>query len=323
MWDLQRRLGALGLIDDGAAGDAPGLYGESTAAAVRVFQERFGLDVDGDCTELTWTVLVEAGYRLGDRQLYLRAPMMRGDDIADLQGRLGALGFDAGRADGIFGPATASALAEFQRNAGVTSDGICGPDTVAALRRLGPHRTAALMVNHVRERERLRDASPGLEGRRVAIGHPGGLAALTQAMHRHLREAGAHVLSLHHPDGSAQARMANTFDADVLLALRVHALPANRAAYFRGLRFWSQPGHLLAELVGAALAPLTGQPATITGMRLPLLRETRMPAVTAELGPASLVVAANEQLAVALVRALVTWAATPIQAVPVAAHARS
>lgn len=321
VWDLQRRLAALGLIDDAAAADPPGTFADVTTSAVRAFQERFGLDVDGACTELTWTVLVEAGYRLGDRQLYLRAPMMRGDDVADLQGRVGALGFDAGRADGIFGPATAAALTEFQRNAGVTSDGICGPDTVAALLRLGPQRTAALMVNQVRERERLRVAAPGLAGRRIAIGHPGGLAALTQAMHRHLREAGAHVLSLHHPDGSAQARMANTFDADVFLALRVQALPVNRTAYFRGLHFWSQPGLQLAELVGAELEPLTGRSSTITGMRLPLLRETRMPTVTAELGPADLVVTENERLAGALVGALATWASTPVAAIPVGAGA--
>ncbi|MGD9754642.1 MAG: peptidoglycan-binding protein, partial [Acidimicrobiia bacterium] len=145
MADLQRRLAALGLGDDVQL-DAAGSYGDGTTSAVRSFQARYGLDVDGAVSELTWSILVEAGYQLGDRQLYLRAPMMRGDDIADLQGRLGALGFDAGRADGIFGPLTAAALAEFQRNAGLSSDGICGPDTVEALHRLGPARTAAVMV---------------------------------------------------------------------------------------------------------------------------------------------------------------------------------
>ena len=45
--------------------------------------------------------------------------MLRGDDVLDLQHQLNALGFDAGRDDGIFGPHTADALREFQRNVGV------------------------------------------------------------------------------------------------------------------------------------------------------------------------------------------------------------
>lgn len=308
--DLQRRLAALGLGDDVQL-DAAGSFSDGTTSAVRAFQARYGLDVDGAVSELTWSVLVEAGYQLGDRQLYLRAPMMRGDDIADLQGRLGALGFDAGRADGIFGPLTATALAEFQRNAGLSSDGICGPDTVEALHRLGPARTAAVMVNKVRERERLREAPPSLVGRRIAIAHGGGLAALSQAVHRNLREVGALTLVLHHPDGSTQARMANTFQADAFIALRIHDQPSNRMAYFRGVNFWSDAGLLLAELTGEALAPLSGRPAEIAGMRLPVLRETRMPAVIAEIGPADLVVVRNEQVARALTDALLSWAGEP------------
>ena len=62
--------------------------------------------------------------------------MMRGDDVADLQLRLGALGFDAGRVDGILGPVTQTAIGEFQRNAGLVTDQVCGPETVEALVRL-------------------------------------------------------------------------------------------------------------------------------------------------------------------------------------------
>ena len=311
VWDLQHRLSALGLATE-HAGDPPGVYGPGTRAGVQAFQLRFGLDVDGVCGELTWSILVEAGYQLGDRQLYLRAPMMRGDDVASLQGRLGALGFDAGRGDGIFGPLTAAAIAEFQRNAGIDRDGICGTDTVAALHRLGTQRTAALMVNQVRERERLRAASPDLVGRRVVLGHGGDLSALTQALHRRLRDAGALVLTLHHPDGSAQARMANTFDADMVLGLRVNVEPANRVAYFRGITFWSQPGLQLAEQIGSGLTELTGLQAEVLGMRLPLLRETRMPTVLAELGPASLVVTANERVAAILAAGLAQWVRDPM-----------
>lgn len=68
--------------------------------------------------------------------------MLRGDDVADLQHRLNALGFDAGREDGIFGPDTSRALQDFQRNAGLAPDGIGGPEAVEALLRLGGWRPA-------------------------------------------------------------------------------------------------------------------------------------------------------------------------------------
>jgi len=309
--DLQRRLSSLALLTDEA--DTIGHYGPATVQAVRSFQHRYGLKVDGTCNELTWSILVEAGYHLGDRQLYLRAPMMRGDDIADLQGRLGSLGFDAGRADGIFGPATAAAVADFQRNAGITSDGICGPDTFAALHRLGPERTGALMVTQVRERERLRRATPGLSGRRIILGHTGA-PALIHALHRQLREAGASVLTLTHPDAPTQARMANAADGEVFLSIEVSADPANRIAYFKGVKFWSQPGHSLAQHIGDALHALLDHSPSVVGMRLPLLRETRMPAVIAEIGPAGLVVTRNEQLAGCFVAALVSWSSDPVTA---------
>jgi N-acetylmuramoyl-L-alanine amidase len=311
--DLQQRLGALDLLD-AAIQDDPGVFGPDTERAVCRFQRAYGLDVDGVVGDLTWAVLVEASYRLGDRQLYHRSPMMRGDDIADLQRRLGSLGFDAGRADGIFGPATARALAEFQRNVGLSSDGIFGPDTLAALQRLGQQRTAALTVAHVRERERLRSAPRQLCGRRLAIGHPGGLGALVQAIHRLLRELDAQVVVLHHPDGSQQAQHANGYDADVFVGLRLSAAPANRVAFFRGASFESFPGRRLAELVNRAMAPVLSVPGEVNGMRLPILRETRMPAVVAEIGPADLVVVRTEEIARAVVEALASWVLEPIPA---------
>ena len=96
---------------------------------MRVFQEARGLRVDGVCGRDTWSSLVESGFRLGDRMLYLRHPMFRGDDVTELQRRLNALGFDAGREDGILGDDTTAALTEFQRNVGLTVDGVCGPAT--------------------------------------------------------------------------------------------------------------------------------------------------------------------------------------------------
>ena len=56
-----------------------------------------------------------------------------GDEVKKLQKRLAASGFDAGTADGVFGPKTEAALKAFQESAGIAADGIAGPATNAAL----------------------------------------------------------------------------------------------------------------------------------------------------------------------------------------------
>jgi N-acetylmuramoyl-L-alanine amidase len=308
--DLQRRLAALGLS---CGDDQPGHFDEGTSSAVRAHQQSAGLDVDGVVGQITWQALVEAGYRLGDRQLYHRSPMMRGDDIAELQRRLGALGFDAGRVDGIFGPLTSKALTEFQRNSGLVSDGIFGRDSAAALDRLGRGRTAAVNVAHVRELEVLREAPRDLAGRRVAVGEPGGLGALATAVSHNLREQGAKVAILDHPDWSIQAREANDFAAEVYLGIRLLTDVGHRVAYFQTAGFESTGGRWLAELLTGELAACLGHPGEgAVGRRLPILRETRMPAVLCEAGPPVVVVSRLSELAKTLVSGLVRWAAEPM-----------
>lgn len=56
-----------------------------------------------------------------------------GTDVVALQNALAARGFNPGVADGTFGPATETALKSFQATAGLTADGIAGPQTIAAL----------------------------------------------------------------------------------------------------------------------------------------------------------------------------------------------
>lgn len=62
------------------------------------------------------------------------APGAKGTQVAVLQRALARLGFSSGKADGVYGPATTSALKRFQRSAGLKADGILGPVT---LRKLG------------------------------------------------------------------------------------------------------------------------------------------------------------------------------------------
>lgn len=66
--------------------------------------------------------------------------MRRGDtgaEVEDLQRRLSARGFDPGPLDGVFGPKTEQAVLAFQNRYGnLKPDGIFGPASLAALRRL-------------------------------------------------------------------------------------------------------------------------------------------------------------------------------------------
>jgi len=293
--------------------DPIAVFGAATEAAIKRFQQDRGLRVDGICGPQTWASLVEAGYRLGDRLLYLRAPMLRGDDVSDLQEDLGMLGFDAGRVDGIFGPRTVAALEAFQRNAGLTVDGVCGPDTIEAVRRVLRPAIGSQSVASVRETQRLLDAPHQLEGRRVGIGETGGLAALADAVGRALVDAGAVVVVLHHPDGSVQASEANAFGADAFLSLAVRDDSGCSASFYAARAFESIGGRRLAELVLDEIDPSVFPPAeAATGMQLPILRETRMAAVVCEVGPPPVVVEHTGELALSLTRAFTRWARMPV-----------
>lgn len=310
MRDLQRRLGAAGFP---VAGSDPGIYCARTEDAVRGFQEARGLRVDGRCDEDTWTALVEASWRLGDRQLFLTMPHLRGDDVVELQSRLTHLGFDCGRVDGILGPRTAGALSEFQSNCGLVPDGICGIDTIHSLQRLGAHSGSGPGVATVREQERIRLRPGSVADCRVVIGQYGGLSALTRRVAKELRQRGATAMPLDEPDAVAQALAANHFHADVYIGFDVAAEPSAVAHFYKVPSFESVGGRGLAEVMVAAVtadptltAALGVEPRAL-GMRLPVLRETKMPAVVLTVGPARVVGDALPQLAAAVLRAVELW----------------
>ena len=306
--DVQRRLVGL---DFPPGVDPEGVFREGTRAAVQAFQYRRGLRVDGVCGRQTWSALVEAGRRLGDRFLYRRSPMLRGDDVAELQQRLSALGFDTGRVDGIFGDLTSAALGEFQRNAGLPVDGIAGAATVAELLRFGSRHDGSELVSAVRDRERLRQAPRTLADRQVSIGEEGGLGSTVGAVRRLLVSQGALVTTHHHPEGSIQAAEANAAGAEVFVGIRLGTEPGCSASYYSGYRYSSPGGRRLAELLHVALAATLGLPdAGSRGMSLPLLRETRMPAVICEINPASVVVERAPVIARAVVDSLTEWVDT-------------
>ena len=57
----------------------------------------------------------------------------RGGEVKEVQRRLKNWGYYDGSVDGIYGPATISAVKYFQKKNGLTADGICGKATYAAL----------------------------------------------------------------------------------------------------------------------------------------------------------------------------------------------
>jgi N-acetylmuramoyl-L-alanine amidase len=303
--DVQGRLTALGYhIDPSEHGE----FGASTKRAVQEFQQRRHLLVDGVIGEDTWAEMVEAGYSLGDRLLYLRYPYDRGDDVRALQAALNVLGFDVGREDGIFGQRTDRAVRQFQRNVGLPPDGIVGSTTIEAVARLRPVGPGP-GLSTVREAEALRRMSASLQGSRIAVdpGHgpadpgaegPTGLREadatflIAEELMAELQRRGAAPFPLRgresDPSISARANVANDLGAEVLVSLHLnsHAEAAAEGAstYYYGREGWSsQAGQRLAEMIQELLVSRLGRKDGRTHAKsLPLLRETHMPAVQVE-----------------------------------------
>lgn len=70
---------------------------------------------------------------LGDRLLSRGS---RGPEVAELQKRLQMLGYVVGSIDGVFGAQTQARVRLFQKEHGLTADGIAGPKTINELKRL-------------------------------------------------------------------------------------------------------------------------------------------------------------------------------------------
>ncbi len=308
MRDLQRRLVTAGVA---AVGTSSGLFDEATVRAVASFQDVRGLRSTGECDEDTWLALIEAGWRLGDRVLLLTAPQLRGDDVVSLQQALNHLGFDCGRPDGILGPATIRALVDFQRNSGINADGVCGPSTVATLELLRRQSGSGPGVARIRESESVIGSST-LGSLRVVVGQFGGLSSITRSLARALRLAGAVVLSTDEYEPSAHAAVANRFGASVYVGFEAQPDACSVISYFAVPEFESRGGRALALQLALQLDGVTA-PAQAVGMRLAVLRETRMPAVVCTMGPVRAVVDSTERIADAVVESLHVWAAQMAQ----------
>ncbi|MEU6023447.1 N-acetylmuramoyl-L-alanine amidase [Micromonospora sp. NPDC048871] len=292
-------------------------FDAATERAVRAFQQSRGLSVDGRVGAETWRALDAARWRLGARTLYHAVPVpLTGEDVRSLQERLLEMGYDAGRADAIYGIRTSRAVAQFQREVGLTPDGTCGPHTMGALRRLG-RKVVGGRPQWLRESDAIRQSGPTLVGRTVVIdpGHggtdcgvvvPDGPLRWTEADLMHdlasrlegrLAASGVRVQLTRGPAPETclpdidRAHLANSLGADVFVSLHTdeHPNPAAEgvATYHYGTDngVTSATGERLAGLVQREIVARTGLRDCRTHAKAwDLLRLTRMPAVRIEVG---------------------------------------
>src|SRR6476469_579712 len=118
--DLQEALKAL----DYNPGPIDGIFGATTEAAVKAFQQAKGISADGIVGKVTWINIDEADQsepvlKLGSTGLPVRRA----------QKRMSLVGYDMGGVDGRYGTRTEAAVKKLQQQRGLAVDGVVGPQT--------------------------------------------------------------------------------------------------------------------------------------------------------------------------------------------------
>lgn len=307
---MRDRLIRLGMLESTAGAT----FDDAMDSAVRAFQQRQGLNVDGIVGPETYRRLEEVRWRLGDRVLsYSAGHMQIGDDAMTLQRRLTDMGFNSGRVDGIFGPSTDHALRDFQRNVGLEPDGVCGPDTLRELDRLN-RTVSGGAPEAMRDRQTLARLQTGTADKVIVIdpGHGGNdpgrdLGVITEQfviddicsrLEGRLSAVGTQVL-LTRPLGvshlspasdAERAAFANRVGAHLVISVHCDWEPSGNGRgaatfYYGSSRTTSMVGRRFAELLQAHIVRRTHLDDCQTHAKTwDLLRMTRMPAVRLEAG---------------------------------------
>ena len=112
---------------------ADGYFGDETEKVVKQLQKDAEILVDGIIGNDTWNVL-NGDFKKISQPLYCGYLVKKGqqsEDVRKIQERLIELGYSCGSfgADSIFGRSTYNAVVSFQKNNGLSADGIVGPIT--------------------------------------------------------------------------------------------------------------------------------------------------------------------------------------------------
>jgi N-acetylmuramoyl-L-alanine amidase len=316
--EIRAVLTILGMLNDPTPPEADAVYDATVELAVRGFQQARGLTVTGEVNEETWRAVDGARWTLGSRVLaHVQPEPLFGDDVRALQERLLEMGYDLGRADGIMGRRTGAALSRFQREVGLLPDGVSGPQTYTALRRLG-RKVVGGRPNLLRETERFRAAGTALVDKRIVIdpGHGGGdpgvvvpdgplrwteaeiMYDLAARLEGRLSALGMRANLTRGPSPrerlteSERADLANELGADLLISLHLDRHPSPYASGVATYHYGqgeggvtSSLGERLAALVQREIVVRTGLVDCRTHAKTwDLLRITRMPAVRVEVG---------------------------------------
>lgn len=287
-------------------------FDAATDHAVRAFQQRRGLIVDGIVGPATYRALREASYQLGARVLLYRlsSPMV-GDDVATLQSRLQNLGYYTGLVDGSFTESTHNAVCLYQSEYGLSADGICGPATLRSLERLGTRVTGGSPYA-IRQEEHVRRSGPRLSGKRIVIDpgtggmhefSTGSLAEqesrllwdLAARLEGRMAAAGMETFLSHDgrgaPTDEDRARVANMIDADLMISLRCGHYRNSAANGVAGFYFgnshgsYSTIGRNLSGFIQREVAARTPLTDCRTHERTwDLLRLTSMPVALLDVG---------------------------------------
>lgn len=305
--DIQRRLKLLGYNLGNSEID--GIFGSETEKAVKKFQQDRGLVVTGIVDQETWQELIGAGYKIGDRWLYLKEPPFRGDDVKTLQLWLKTLGFYSYNENGIFCEKTQRAVIEFQRNMNIPDDGMVGEETLKCLTNLQRIITSKKtsnfpLIRDYDEREKVEKVKVILDygeeisdlqnGEKYYVEKMYILKSIVNFCKEKLLGYGIKTILTAGEDGCQslflfdRINFANRSGGDILISVNLNYSvdkDANGCScfYFKGLRSYSVAGKEIANLIQDKIVNnLKVLDCGVHGANYAILRETTMTSVLVE-----------------------------------------
>ncbi|MBQ3484962.1 MAG: peptidoglycan-binding protein [Clostridia bacterium] len=182
---LQEKLKRLGYYK----GSVDGVYGSGTIAAVKAFQTRNKLTVDGVAGTSTLKVLYSSSAKEAEDEDEEVSEELRagsyGPEVRTLQKRLKELGYYKNSIDGSYGSLTVAAVKAFQKRNGLTVDGVAGGSTLTKLN--SSSAKAAADADKEEEKEEDKDTSDSKDD---GVLRPGDKGTEVKELQYRLRELG-------------------------------------------------------------------------------------------------------------------------------------